>query len=79
MAFLRVRLTFPLELITEPIIYNIGHWYNVVTNIRRANVTAESGWVILEITGSADALEGTVGYLRDINIQVESVEGDAVQ
>ena len=79
MAFLRVRLAFPLELIEEPIIYNIGHRYNVVTNIRRTNVTAESGSVILEITGSADELEGTVGYLRDINIQVESVEGDVVQ
>ena len=79
MAFLRVRLTFPLELITEPIIYNIGHRYNVVTNIRRANVTAEAGWVILEITGSADELEGAVGYLRGINVQVEPVEGDLVQ
>jgi hypothetical protein len=51
----------------------------VVTNIRRANVTAEAGWVILEITGSADELEGAVGYLRGINVQVEPVEGDLVQ
>ena len=79
MAFLRIRLTFPPELITEPIIYNIGHRYNVVTNIRRANVTAESGWVVLEITGSADELEGALDYLKGINVQVEPVEGDVVQ
>ena len=79
MAFLRVRLTFPPELITEPVIYRIGHQYNVVTNVRRANVTAEAGWVILEITGDADELERAVDYLKNISVQVEPVEGDLVQ
>ena len=79
MAVLRVRLTFPPMLITEPIIYNIGQQYNVVTNVRRANVTAEEGWVILEITGPADELERAVDYLKNIDVHVEPVEGDVVQ
>jgi L-aspartate semialdehyde sulfurtransferase ferredoxin len=79
MAFLRVRLTFPPELITEPVIYKVGRLHNVVTNIRRANVTAETGWVVLEITGEPDELERAVDYLRNIRVQVEPVEGDLVQ
>ena len=79
MAFLRVRLSFPASQITEPVIYNIGKQYNIVTNIRRANVTADSGWVVLEITGEADELERAVDHLRNINVEVEPVEGDVVQ
>ncbi len=79
MAFLRVRLNFPPSQITEPVIYNIGKQYDIVTNIRRANVTADSGWVVLEITGEADELERAVDHLRNIHVEVEPVEGDVVQ
>ena len=79
MAFLRVRLSFPPSQITEPVIYNIGKQYDVVTNIRRANVTADTGWVVLEITGEADELERAVDHLRNISVDVEPVEGDVVQ
>ncbi len=79
MTSLRIRLTFPPEKITEPIIYNIGHQYKVVTNIRRANVTEEAGWVMLEILGPPEEIEQAVDYLKNINVQVELVEGDVVQ
>lgn len=79
MTSLRVRLTFPPERVTEPIIYNIGHQYQVITNIRRANVTEEAGWVMLELLGPPDEIERAVDYLKNINVQVELVEGDVVQ
>ncbi len=79
MAFLRVRLSFPPSRITEPVIYNIGKQYNIVTNIRRANVTTDAGWVVLEITGEGDELERAVDHLRSIKVEVEPVEGDVVQ
>ena len=79
MKALKVRLTIPPEKITEPIIYNIGQQYRVVTNIRRANVTEESGWVVLEMQGTSEQLELAIDYLKSINVQVEPVEGDVVQ
>jgi len=79
MTSLRIRLTFPPEKITEPIIYNIGHQYKVVTNIRRANVTEEAGWVMLEILGPPEEIERAIDYLKNIKVQVELVEGDVVQ
>ena len=79
MASLRLRLTFPPELITEPVIYSIGRQYNVVTNIRRANVTHDEGWVVLELTGDADELEEVVDHLPNIGVHPEPVEGDVVQ
>ena len=79
MKALKVRLTFPTDKITEPIIYNIGQQFRVVTNIRRANVTEESGWVVLEMRGTSEQLELAIGYLKNINVQVEPIEGDVVQ
>lgn len=76
---LKVRLTIPPEKITEPIIYNIGQQFRVITNIRRANVTEDSGWVMLELVGVADEIERAIDFLKNTRVQVELVEGDVVQ
>mgnify|MGYP003958981213 FL=1 len=78
MSSMRVRLTFPGTLITEPVIYNVAQKYDVVTNIRRANVERESGWVVMEISGADERLEDAVAYLRDAGVRVEPVSGDVV-
>ena len=51
MAKRQVMFTFPEELIKEPIIYNLSHQFKVVTNIRRADVSENKGWVVLELEG----------------------------
>ncbi len=78
MSSMRVRLTFPGELVTEPIIYNVAQKYDVVTNIRRANVEREAGWVVMEMSGADERLEDAVAYLRDAGVQVEPISGDVV-
>ena len=78
MASRRLRLTFPETLVTEPIIYSVGHKYAVVTNIRRANIVKDAGWVVLELTGDDDELDGAVEYMREAGVDVEPVEGDVV-
>jgi len=78
MAVLKARLTFPPELVTEPVIYNLGRKYKIITNIRRANITQNAGWIILEISGSSDEIEKAVKYLESIKVKVEPVEGDII-
>ena len=78
MASKRLRLTFHESLVTEPVIYNIGQKFDVVTNIRRASIVKETGWVVLEITGDDEALDGAIVYLEDAGVNVEPVEGDIV-
>jgi hypothetical protein len=78
MAKLRVKLTFPPDLITQPVIFNMGKEFNVITNIRRANVTRDRGWVVLEISGSDDELEHAVEWTRAQGIRVDPVEGDLI-
>jgi len=51
-----VKFTFPPELIKEPIFYNLGQQFEVVTNIRRADVNENKGWVVLELEGKGQAI-----------------------
>ena len=78
MAKLRVKLTFPPDLITQPVIFNMGKEFNVVTNIRRANVTRDRGWVVLEINGTEDEVERAVDWARAQGVRVDPIEGDLI-
>jgi L-aspartate semialdehyde sulfurtransferase ferredoxin len=79
MAIRRVKLTFPAELIREPVIYQLGHKFPIVTNIRRADVTASYGWVILELDGPEDEIRRALDWASDLGIRVDPVEGDLIE
>jgi ABC-type methionine transport system ATPase subunit len=74
MKTLRLELTYPEKLIKKPVIYDLVKQFDVVPNIRRANVDETFGWMVLEISGEDDALEAAVAHLREIGIEVEHLE-----
>lgn len=69
-----LNLTFPKKLIKEPVIYNLGHKFKIVTNIRKANVTSDYGWVLLELEGELEEIQKGEEYLKSLGIIVEDVE-----
>jgi molybdopterin synthase sulfur carrier subunit len=75
----RVTLTFPPNLIKEPVIYNIGRRFKVVTNIRSANVSENVGWVTLEIDGEEEEYSKAINYLSQIGVTVEPVERNIIE
>jgi len=75
----RVKFTFPTALVTQPIIYNLGKKYDVVTNIRRADVRDEMGWVILELEGSLDEINRGVAWVSSLGVRVDPIAGDVVE
>lgn len=79
MARVRVKFTFPPDLIKEPVIHNMSMKYNVVTNIRRANVTKDKGWVVLELEGSQEAIDNAITSVSAIGVRVDPVEGDVIE
>lgn len=79
MAKSRVRFTFPQELIAEPIIYEVGQRFKVVTNIRRADVAADRGWVILELEGRQEDIEQGIKWVTSKGVRVDPVAGDIVE
>jgi len=79
MAKRRVMLTYPPELIAEPIIYNLGQQFRIVTNIRRAEVTEDGGWVVLELDGDEKEIEDGLAWVISKGIRVDPVSDDIVE
>lgn len=74
----RVQLTFPEQLVQEPLIYLIGRHFDVVTNIRRADVAETFGWVTLELDGADEEIKRALEWVEGKGVHVDLVEGDVI-
>ncbi len=79
MAKKQVTFTFPQELIKDPIIYNLSQQFGVVTNIRRADISEDKGWVVMELEGKEDDIEQGIAWVTSKGIRVDPVIGDIVE
>ena len=79
MAKRQVMFTFPRELIRESIIYTLSHQFKVVTNIRRADISEEKGWVVLELEGEEKEIEEGIAWVTSKGVRVDLVIGDIVE
>lgn len=75
----RIKFTFVHELIKEPVIWKLAKQFDVITNIRRADVTDDRGWVILEVDGDADEIERGLKWVEEQGVRVDPVSEDIVE
>lgn len=71
---LRLKLTFPEQLIKEPIIYTLSKRFDVVTNIRRADIREDTGWVVMEVTGTDQRLDEARRHLEGLGVRVDDLD-----
>lgn len=79
MTSIRLYLTFPENLVDKPVIYEVVKRFDVVPNVRRANVEPHSGWVVLELSGTADSLDAAIAYFKETGVDVNRMEGDVLE
>jgi ABC-type methionine transport system ATPase subunit len=70
----KLHLTFPEQLINEPVIHRVGKDFDLVTNIRRANIEEGHAWVILEMEGTEESIAKAVRWLAEQGVQVDRIE-----
>ena len=70
----RLWLMYPPKLIKKPFIWEVGHKFKIVTNIRQASVTDEIGIVCLELDGVRDEVKAAITWLEKQGVNVEPVE-----
>jgi len=75
----KVYLTYPPKLLKEPIIYQLGHKFQVVTNIRGADISAQVGLVALEIDGAEAEVTAAIRWLSEIGVSVEPIEKNVIE
>jgi ABC-type methionine transport system ATPase subunit len=75
----RVYLTYNDKNIQDPLIYEMGHKFRVVTNIRIANIQKGVGLVALAVEGDEDEIERALDWIASKGVKVEPIEkSDAV-
>jgi L-aspartate semialdehyde sulfurtransferase ferredoxin len=74
MARTTVRLTFRGDTLNDPVIYRLGKDFKVVTNIRRADVANDSGWVEVDLDGEPAEVDRALEYCRSRGIGVQRLE-----
>lgn len=78
MANVRVKLTFPEQLIKEPVIGRLTRQFDVLPNIRRANVEESMGWIVCELEGPEAEVDRAIEWLSGVGVQVDHL-GDVVE
>jgi len=72
----KVMFTFTRELIEEPIIYNLGQQFNLITNICRADISEDRGWMALELEGKEEDIEQGIAWATSRGMRVDPVGED---
>lgn len=75
----RLWLMYPPRLIKKPFIWEVGHKFKVVTNIRQASVTDEIGIVCLELDGARNEVKAAIQWLEKNGVNVEPVEINVIE
>ncbi len=74
----RVKLTFPEHLIKQPLMGRLVREFDVLPNIRRANITDTVGWIVCELGGEQAQVEKALEWLTNAGVQVDRL-GDVVE
>lgn len=78
MTNVRVKLTFPENLVKQPIIARLVRQFDVMPNIRRASVEEHVGWIVCELGGEAEQVEKAIEWLTNVGVQVDTM-GDVLE
>ena len=72
----RVRLTYPVELLRQPVLYQLIRQFELVTNIMQADVSPQSGCIILEMRGEEETIQKALDWMAEQGIQVHVLTKD---
>ena len=69
----RVRLSYPPSLVDRPILYELIQKFDVVTNIRQAEVNGDRGILLIDMRADDSVLNQAIDWLRELGIEVQPI------
>ncbi len=73
MATRRVYLTYNETNVTKPLIYEMGHKFKVVTNVRIASIKGDVGLMALQVDGDPAEVEAALKWIESEGVLVEPI------
>ena len=75
----RFWLTIPAKIVQRPVIWEIGHRFDLITNIGQASVTKELGIISLSVEGVRSEVKRAITWLEKLGVKVEPVEMNTIE
>ena len=75
----RIMFTFTSEVITEPIVHNPSQQFRLITNIRRADLTEDKGWIVLELDGKEEDIEAGIAWATSKGVRVDPTKDKTIE
>lgn len=74
MALIQVHITATKDQVGEPILYRLAKDFNVVTNVRRAQVEEDYAFVAVDIEGSLSEVQRAIAWLQTTGLHIDPQE-----
>jgi ABC-type methionine transport system ATPase subunit len=74
----RVHLTFQGQLTDQPVIWTLSEEFDLVFNIRQADLDEGVGWMMLELDGDDQRIADALAWLEREGVIVAPIEQDIV-
>lgn len=74
----RVHLTFQGQLAGQPVIWTLSEEFDLVFNIRQADLDEGVGWMMLELDGDDHRIADALAWLEREGVMVAPIEQDIV-
>ncbi len=71
MADRQIRLLYPPNMVDEPVLYQLVQKFDLITNVRKADVNAQGGWLELELRGEEPVIAAALDWVRGLGLRVE--------
>ena len=71
-----VRLVYPPDLLRVPVLNQLIQRFDLTVNILRARVSADAGWIELQIGGKEQTVDDALNWLRERGIYVQSMAAE---
>lgn len=76
----RIVLTFPHNLLDQPIVYKLVKDHNLIFNILQARITPkEEGLMVLELKGRKEDYAEGIKYLTSIGVKIQPLSQDVTR
>ena len=72
-------MTFSANKIKEPVIWEMGNRFKVVTNIRQASITDQLGLIAVELEGEESEIEKAIAHAKSRGVTVEPIEKNVIE
>ncbi|MBM4438031.1 MAG: Gfo/Idh/MocA family oxidoreductase [Actinobacteria bacterium] len=72
----RIQFTYPADKIQSPFVYELSRRFQLVFDIRRADIDAGIGWVQVQLEGERSEIDAAIQWAEAQGVHASPVEGD---